>query len=319
MMSALTTERPAAGPLALIRSGRVKAPGSRRREATANQLFLIPIIAVFVVLFLIPLGQSFYWSLTDFTGYSTEVTFIGLENYRQIFTDPSMLAGLSFTLLFAVATTVVITALAIPLAVALNKRFTGRNFVRSIFFFPSVPSLALLGLVWSYILSPLASGVLNQILAAFGAGPIPWLSDSTLARVSVITVAVWSAVGWHAVLYLAYLQSIPADYYEVATIDGASSLQQFRYITLPQLVPAIIVSQFLLITGGLKVFDLPFTLTKGGPGYSTYTITQSIITSGVGQGRYGLASALAVSFTVAVAAISIAQLLLSRRIERSVL
>lgn len=318
-MSALTTERPAAGRLALPRPGRPSRWKVWRGEATANQLFLIPIIAVFVVLFVIPLGQSFYWSFTDFTGYSTDVTFIGLENYRKIFTDPSMLAGLTFTLLFAVATTVAITVLAIPLAIALNKRFTGRNFVRSVFFFPSVPSLALLGLVWSYILSPLASGVLNQTLAAFGAGPIPWLADATLARVSVITVAVWSAVGWHAVLYLAYLQSIPADYYEVATIDGASSFQQFRYITLPQLIPAIIVSQFLLITGGLKVFDLPFTLTKGGPGYSTYTITQSIITSGVGQGKYGLASALAVTFTVAVAAISIGQLLLSRRIERRVL
>nr|WP_255421972.1 sugar ABC transporter permease [Tessaracoccus sp. MC1627] len=212
-----------------------------------------------------------------------------------------------------------ISALAIPLAVALNRRFTGRNLVRSVFFFPSVPSLALLGLVWGYILSPLGAGVLNQVLAAFGAGPVPWLSDSTLARVSVIFVAVWSSVGWHAVLYLAYLQSIPTDYYEVATIDGASAFQQFRYITLPQLVPGIIVSQFLLITGGLKVFDLPFTLTKGGPGYSTYTITQSIITSGVGQARYGLASALAVTFTVAVAAVSIAQLLVSRRLERSIL
>ncbi|WP_220490675.1 carbohydrate ABC transporter permease [Tessaracoccus sp. MC1627] len=279
----------------------------------------MPITAVFVVLFVIPLGQSFYWSLTDFTGYSTDVTFVGLANYRQIFTDPSMLAGLSFTLVFALSTTLMISALAIPLAVALNRRFTGRNLVRSVFFFPSVPSLALLGLVWGYILSPLGAGVLNQVLAAFGAGPVPWLSDSTLARVSVIFVAVWSSVGWHAVLYLAYLQSIPTDYYEVATIDGASAFQQFRYITLPQLVPGIIVSQFLLITGGLKVFDLPFTLTKGGPGYSTYTITQSIITSGVGQARYGLASALAVTFTVAVAAVSIAQLLVSRRLERSIL
>jgi multiple sugar transport system permease protein/raffinose/stachyose/melibiose transport system permease protein len=308
---------------------RTGAPAVRRRRprfsggwraASANQLFLVPVAAVFIVLFVIPLGQTFYWSLTDFTGYSTDVTFIGLKNYRTILSDPSMLAGLSFTLAFAVGTTVLITAGAIPLAVALDKRFVGRNFTRSMFFFPAIPSMAVLGLVWGYILSPLGSGVLNSVLESlFGVGPVPWLSDSTLAQVSVIVVGVWGGVGWHAMLYLAYLQSIPAEYYEVATIDGASARQQFVHLTLPLLTPAIVVSQFLLMTGGLKVFDLPFTLTNGGPGFATNTITQSIITSGVGQGRYGLASALAVLFTIAVAALSIAQLLVSRRIERSIL
>jgi raffinose/stachyose/melibiose transport system permease protein len=188
-----------------------------------------------------------------------------------------------------------------------------------VFFFPAVPSLAVLGLVWGYILSPLGSGVLNSVLGKlFAVAPIPWLSDATLARGSVIVVAVWCWTGWHAVLYLAYLQSIPGEYYEVATIDGASTLQQFRHITLPLLTPAIVISQFLLMTSGLKVFDLPYTLTRGGPGFATQTITQSIITSGVGQGEYGLASALAVVFTVTVAVLSIGQLLLSRRIERRV-
>jgi multiple sugar transport system permease protein/raffinose/stachyose/melibiose transport system permease protein len=268
----------------------------------------------------IPLGQTAYWSLTDFNGYSAEADFVGLKNYRVIFTDAAMLAGLTFTLLFAVGTTLLVTVIAIPLAVALNRRFAGRNFVRSVFFFPAVPSLAVIGLVWAYILSPLASGVLNSVLAGlFDIAPVPWLSDATLARMSVIVVAIWCWSGWHAVLYLAYLQSIPGEYYEVATIDGASGLQQFRHITLPLLSPAIIISQFLLMTAGLKIFDLPYTLTKGGPGFATQTITQSIITSGVGQGEYGLASALAVVFTVAAAILSLGQLLLSRRVERRIL
>jgi raffinose/stachyose/melibiose transport system permease protein len=289
------------------------------RTFTANQLFLVPVAAVFLVLFVIPLGQTAYWSLTDLGGYSTDVNFVGLANYRVIFSDAAMLGGLTFTLLFAVGTTLLVTIIAVPLAVALNHRFFGRNLVRSVFFFPAVPSLAVLGLVWGYILSPLGSGVLNSVLGKlFDVAPIPWLSDATLARGSVMLVAVWAMAGWHAVLYLAYLQSIPGEYYEVATIDGASSLQQFRHITLPLLTPAIVISQFLLMTGGLKVFDLPYTLTRGGPGFATQTITQSIITSGVGQGEYGLASALAVVFTVAVAILSIGQLLLSRRIERRV-
>ena len=291
---------------------------ARFREMASNQLFVVPVIVVFVVLILIPLYQSVVWSFTDFTGYSTSYNFIGLRNYRILFTDPSMLSGVGFTIFFAVGTTVLTTLIAVPLAIVLNQRFFGRNFVRSVFFFPAIPSMAVLGLVWTYILSPLASGVLNTVLKSVaGIGPVPWLSDSTLAQISVVTVGVWAAAGWHAMIYLAYLQSIPGEYYEVALIDGASGWQRFRFITLPLLTPALAISQFLLLTNGLKVFDLPYTLTHGGPGYATYTITQAIVTTGVGQGSYGISSALAVVFTVVVAIVGTAQILFLRRLERS--
>lgn len=296
--------------------GRPQSRGGWKQLAV-NQAFLLPAIVVFLFLFIVPLGQTFYWSLTDFTGYSPEANFVGFKNYLVILSDPSMLSGLTFTLMFGVGTTFIVTVLAIPLAVQLNKVFFGRNFVRSLWFFPAIPSMAILGLVWRYILSPLESGVLNTGLNdLFGIGPIGWLSDNTLARLSVIVVGVWGATGWHAVLYTAYLQSIPSDIYEVASVDGASPRQQFFGITLPLLTPAIVISSFLLMTGGLKVFDLPYTLTNGGPGFSTYTLTQSIVVSGVSQGRYGLASALAVLFTIAVAILAFGQLALTKMIER---
>ncbi|NYI42814.1 carbohydrate ABC transporter permease [Demequina lutea] len=289
------------------------------RDAAAHQAFLIPIIIVFVVLFLVPLAQSFYWSFTDFNGYSSDVNFVGLANYVKLFTDSSLLAGLTFTLLFAVGITVGVTMIAIPLAVALNKRFFGRNLARSVFFFPAVPSMLVLGLVWAYILSPLDTGALNTVLDKFGGGgPVAWLAATGLARMSVIVVGIWGLAGWHAVLYLAYLQSIPHEYYEAATIDGASGPQQFWKITLPLLTPAIVISQFLLLTHGLKIFDLPFALTGGGPGFATFTITQSIIVTGVSQGHYGLASALAVVFTLTVAVLAISQVTLMRVLERRV-
>ena len=295
-------------------------PGRRRwRASAAHQMFLVPIGIVFIVLFLVPLAQTFYYSLTDASGYSNNMKFVGLANYQRILTDATMLGGLTFTVLYTVATTILITLAAIPLAVVLNRKFFGRNFVRSLFFFPAIPSLAILGLVWGYILSPLASGALNSLLeGVFSIGPFPWLSDDTLARASVIGVALWSSAGWHAVIYLAYLQSIPADYYESATVDGSTRRQQFFHITLPLLTPAVIISQFLLLTSGLRVYDLPFTLTKGGPGFATNTITQSIITNGVAQGRYGLASALSVLFTLSVAILVVVQLLASRRLERRI-
>ncbi|WKK72607.1 sugar ABC transporter permease [Rathayibacter oskolensis] len=294
-----------------------RTPVAAFRELLQVRAFAIPLLIVFAVLFAYPLAQSLYWSFTDFGGYSTEVSFVGLDNYAAIFTDPSMIAGLGFTILFTLGTTVLITVIAIPTAVVLNRAFLGRNFVRSVFFFPSIPSVAILGLVWGFILSPLGSGALNSLLqSTFGVGPVPWLSDSALAQLSVIVVGVWSNAGWHAILYLAYLQSIPADLYEVATVDGASALQKFRHITVPLLTPALTISCLLLMTSGLKVYELPFTLTSGGPGFSTNTITQTIIQNGISQAQFGRASALAVVFMLLVGAIVAVQLILSNRLER---
>jgi raffinose/stachyose/melibiose transport system permease protein len=286
-----------------------------RRRGIESYLFTLPVIVVFVVLFAIPLAYSFYYSLTDFNGYSTEVSFVGFANYATIWQDSSMLSALGFTLIFTVGTTAAITVLAIPLALVLNQKFFGRNLVRSVFFFPSVVSVAILGLVWGFILAPLGTGVINSIIGWFGAQPVAWLAEPSLARLSVIIVAVWGGTGWHAVLYLAYLQAIPSEFYEAASIDGASRRQQFRYMTLPLLTPAITVSQLLLLTGGLKVYDLPYTLTGGGPGFATRTLTQSIIENGIAQGEVGKASALSVVFFLAVGLIIVAQLGLSRRLE----
>lgn len=312
MVNVTTVPSEAATVEASLKPPAVRRFGRRNVEA---YWFTLPIIAVFVVLFLIPMVQSFYYSLTDFNGYTSEMNFIGLENYVTIWNDSSMLSALGFTLLFAIVTTIATTALAIPLALVLNQKFLGRNAVRSIFFFPSVASIAILGLVWGFIFAPIGSGVINSVIGWFGVAPIPWLADPVLAQFSVIVVAIWAGTGWHAILYLAYLQSIPSEFYEAARIDGASRWQEFRHLTLPLLTPAISVSTLLLLTGGLKVYDLPFTLTKGGPGFATRTLTQSIIESGIAQSDVGKASALAVLFLLAVGLIIVAQLAVSRRLE----
>lgn len=307
-------------PTGMVRdAARAEAPRPERRTATLNwspAAFLLPIAAVFVVLYAVPLTQTIYYSFTDFNGFSPNVHLVGLANYRTIFNDSSLLTGLGFTLVFAAATTLLITALAIPLAVALNKKFFGRSLVRSVFFFVGVPSQVILGLVWQYIFSPLNNGALNSVLAKFGLDPVPWLADATIARACVIFVAVWAGVGWHAMLYIAYLQAIPSDLYEQSQVDGASARQQFLHITLPQLVPAVVVSSFLLITGGLKVYDLPYAMTKGGPGFATNTITQSIIVQGLSQSDYGVGSALAVLFTFACLAIILVQLGLAGAVSK---
>lgn len=315
----MTTQTAPAGAVGrgLRRSARPDRP--RRTDnitrVISDNLFLFPIAVVFIVLFLIPIARSALWSFTDYNGFDSDYSFVGLDNYARLFSDASMKAGFTFNLLYAISTTLVVTVLAIPLAVVLNRKFFGRNLVRAAFFFPAIPSIAVLGLVWGFILSPLGGGVINKLLEALGASSIPWLSDPGLARFSVILVGVWGQVGWHAILYLAYLQAIPGELYEVALIDGANARQRFTQITLPLLTPAMTVSQLLLLTGGLKVYDLPFTLTRGGPGYSTYTLTQSIIQRGIAESEYGQASALAVAFMIVIAVIVGAQLMLARRLE----
>lgn len=202
------------------------------RLTRSTDLFFLPVVVVFIVLFAVPLAQSAWWSLTDYSFTNPDPAFVGLDNYARVVTDSSMTAALGFTLMYALGTTALVTVLAIPLALVLNKRFVGKNLVRSVFFFPAIPSIAVLGLVWGFILSPLGSGVINSVLESVaGLGPIPFLSDPVLAQLSVIAVGVWAQLGWHAILYVAYLQAIPGDLYEVAMIDGASANQQFWYIT----------------------------------------------------------------------------------------
>ncbi len=296
---------------------RARVRYSRLLDVLGVQAFLVPLVVIFLGLFLVPIAASIFLSFTNFNGYSFHFNFVGLQNYSAIFSSSQMESGLTFTLLYAVGSTALVTVLAIPLAVVLNRRFVGRNIVRAALFFPAVPSLLVLGLVWTYIFSPISTGVINSVVhTLFGIGPIPWLANDQLAQLSVILVGVWAQTGWHAVLYLAYLQSIPSEYYDAAVIDGASARQRFFEVTVPLLAPAMTVSVVLLMTGGLRVYELPLALTQGGPVYSTYTVTQNIVLYGVSQGQYGVGSALSVLFLLLVAGVLLVLLSLLRWRER---
>lgn len=280
------------------------------------QVFLIPILIIYTLFTIYPLIRSFMLSLTNFNGYSTNYDFIGLKNYARLFADNAIVSGISFTILFALATTVLVTLLAIPLALILDQNFFSKNVLRAVFFFPSIPSGLLLAFIWGFIFAPIPSGILNTFLRElFGMSAQPWLSDPLLAKISTIVVAVWATTGWHAVIYLAFLQSISKDFFEAAAIDGASKWQQIRYITIPLLAPAMTVSVLLLITNGLKVYEIPFALTNGGPGFETHTITQVIVLRGISEAQFGLASAISVIFFLIVLVIGFVQFNLMQKRE----
>ena len=154
-----------------------------------------------------------------------------------------------------------------------------------------------------------------MLYGLFGVGPVQWLSEDHLAQLSVIMVGVWAQVGWHAVLYLGYLQSIPHDYEDAALVDGASAVRRFFAITVPLLAPAMTVSVVLLMVSGLRVYELPLALTNGGPVYSTYTVTQNILLYGVSDGKFGEGSALSVVFLALVIVVLLGSLAVLRHRE----
>ncbi|MBS6677345.1 MAG: sugar ABC transporter permease [Clostridiales bacterium] len=279
-------------------------------------MFIIPAFIVYTVLTVYPLIQTLGLSFTNWDGYSMDnLKFIGLENYRDLFGDRAMKSALINTCFYSIVFPVIVTILAIPLSLALNSKMKTRNFQRAVFFFPSVPSAIILGYLWTYILAPTSTGILNKALGIFGIKPVLWLANPKWAMFSVIFVGVWSAVGWHACIYLAQLQSIPQEYYEAAVVDGASPWQKFRYITFPMLSSAMTVSVLLLLVNAMKMFDLPFALTNGGPGTSTTMISQIIIKSGFVEKNYGKATAMSAVFFIFITIVSIVQLTSMKRRE----
>ncbi len=270
--------------------------------------FVLPAFLVYTVLMLYPMLQAVGLSFTDWKGVTFEnLHFVGLKNYLDVFSDKQIIISITNTVVYAIAVPIAVTILAIPLSVALNSKMKTSNIQRAAFFFPSVPSALVLGFLWSYIMSPLDYGLLNRMVTGLGFDPVLWLADPKMAMVSVIVVTVWSQLGWHACIYLAQLQSVSEDLYEAARIDGANTLQLFFRITVPQLKPAMVTSVMLLMISSLKVFDLPFALTGGGPGYATTMISQVIIQRGFVDKMYGRSMAAAIVFFLFVAFITVIQ------------
>lgn len=300
----------------LGRLARTQSPYlTRWRRNVPFSVFILPALIVYSVAVILPLIQTFRYSFTNYDGLRDEYDFVGLENYRKTLSSEQLIEPFIRTMGFSLVVPLLVTVIAIPLAVVLNGRFKTRNFQRASFFFPSVLSALFLGYSWTFILSSSKYGMINALLEQFGFDRQLLLADSDLAMWLIVLVVVWSQVGWHACLYLANLQTIDPALLEAADIDGASAFQRFRFITLPHLAPAMTVSVALLILGSLKVFDLPLAMTEGGPGRSTILMTQSIIIQGLSSSRIGLASAMSFLFFLVIAVVTFTQVTLMSRQE----
>lgn len=275
-----------------------------------------PATIVFIAMFVIPMILAFVLSLTDWNGYGLTFDFIGFQNYVDAFSSPRSLDAAIFTGVLAVVGTVLCNALGLGLAVLISGSGPLNTFARTVFFYPYIISALVIGFLWSTLLAP--QGVVNSLFAQLGLPAMPFLTDPTFAKGAVIFTVVWSHFGFNMILYIAGLKSIPAEYYEAATVDGAGRWMQFRNITIPLLAPVVTVNLVLSLVGFLKVYDVVLSLTAGGPAGSTQTIVFQILNDSFINGKLGLGAAQAVVLLIVTAILGLGVTLSRRSAEKKV-
>ena len=252
-----------------------------------NAWFIAPLLVVFATLFVIPMFISFFFSLTIWNLF--DFRFAGLYNFKTFFSEYSLNIGIRNTLIYSIMTSGLKVIIALALAVLLTSPIKSKNAVRSIVFFPNLVSTVAVGITFTSLMHP-TKGLFNIMLAKIGLEGPYWLGNPDLALFSVIGTDVWKGLSVATVIYIAGLQAIPETYYEAASIDGASTWHRFKFITFPLVRSSMNSVIILSFIGGIRSFELIWTMTRGGPGFATDTLA-SIIYKQYAMGFFGLSTA----------------------------
>jgi ABC-type sugar transport system permease subunit len=290
-----------------------------RKQARRNTLigwtFILPNFLGFLAFTLIPVTAAFALSFMEWTAF-TAPRWVGLENFQRMFQSDTFWVALRNTVVYALGHVPLTMALALLLAMLLNRKLKGIGFFRVAIFFPYITSLVAVAVVWNMLFSP-DTGPINQFLNSIGiAEPPGWTSSSDWAMPAVIITSVWRDMGYYMVLYLAGLQAIPSELYEAAEVDGASAWQRFWNVTIPSLRPTTFFVVVMLTVSSFKVFDLIVVMTNGGPGRSTTVLSQLIYQEGIGEGKFGYSSAISLVLFVIVLTVTVLQFKIQQRRER---
>jgi raffinose/stachyose/melibiose transport system permease protein len=248
--------------------------------------FYLPAAVVFGVFFVVPTALAFYFSLTRWSLF--DATFIGLDNYATFLSDPQLTAGLRNTIIYAVMTSGLKVIISLPLAMLLTSSIRLKGLLRGIIFFPVLVSTVAVGITFATLMQP-SIGLINTALGSLGLPKPDWLGNPSLALFSVALVDVWKGVGIATVIFIAGIMSIPLDYFEAARLEGETWVK-FRYVILPLARNATFTVILLSFIGGLRSFDLIWTMTHGGPGFASDVLT-SVIYKEYQAGFYGLSTA----------------------------
>lgn len=248
---------------------------------------ILPLGIIYGFFYLLPTVLSFFFSLTTWT--LDKYRFVGLANFETFFTEPYLSISVKNTVIFALLSCMGKTGLGFLTAVYLEGRRKMKDTMLSFVYFPHLLCPLAIGLAFSSLMHP-TDGVLNGILACAGIDGPDWLGDSRIALYSVIFADVWKDLGVAVIIFIAGIRAIPKQYFEAARMDGAGGWQQFRYITLPLSRPSLHTVMILSLIGGMRTFDMIWSMTKGGPGYDTDVLASAIYKQYAG-GYYGLATA----------------------------
>ena len=267
-------------------------------------IFILPALVIYLIFSIAPFLYTIFYSFTDYTDMNpVNLHFVGLKNYIKVFETPLMLTAIKNSVIYAILLTGFQTVLGLPLAVILNKKLKTRNLLRAVFFFPAVFSSLIIGYLWNFIMSSSDFGLINNLLHQLGMDTVNFFTSDN-ALYSVVLTQIWQWTGWGMVIYLANLQSISPDLYEAADIDGATGIQKFFRVTLPLMCPSVKIIVVTGLIGGMKVFDIIYSMTSGGPGDATQTVMMVMMKKGISDGFYSTGSAFGVCFFVIVLLIS---------------
>lgn len=275
-------------------------------------LFCLPALILLLIFFVVPVVQSLILSVTDQYGLRQTHNFIGLANFFEAFTDKSFLRSIGATFQLTVLATVLGNILALTLALVLDSRLRFRNTLRAVFFIPNIMSLLIVGYIWRFVYT---NGFV-EIVRLFTGKTIALLGQPHMVIPAIAVVAVWNSAGYFMIIYIAALQSISEDIIEAARIDGASPAQTFFHVKLPMIFPTITTCLILSVAMHLKTFELPYTMTAGGPAGTSTTMVLKIYHTAFNANRTGYATAQSTILFLIIAGISWIIALYSKRKEK---
>lgn len=284
------------------------------RKGLVYLAFVGPAFLFFFVIQIIPFIMGVYYSFTSWNGVSSVIDWVGLENYRKIFTsDPNFFQSFLFTTKFMLAAVVISNVLGLSFALLLTSALKSRNLLRTVFFIPNVIGGLLLGFIWQFIFVKGFASIGNMTGWAFFKQP--WLGDETTAFWGIVIVFAWQISGYMMVIYIAALQGVDSTLIEAARIDGASNWTLLTRIIIPLILPAFTICFFLTISMAFKIFDLNLSLTGGGPFNSTQSVAINIYQEAFQNNRYGLGTAKSILFFLVVAVFTTVQVWMTKKRE----
>ena len=282
---------------------------ARKRNLVAYS-FIAPNFIGFAVFTLGPIVLALLMSFAEWDG-SNAMKFVGFQNFVNIFKDDRFIASLKNTIVYSIFTVPITLVMALGLAILLNQKIKGRDFFRTVAFFPYVASLVAVAAVWNMLFTPAKGGIVNQILMnVFHAAPLKWAASSSTVMLTIIMFSVWKNMGYYMVIYLAGLQGISEDLYEAAALDGATSMQKFIHITIPQLRPTTFFVTIMLTINCFKVYDIVYMLAGGSNGVvnkSAIVLVYYIYEEALRNWKLGQASASALVLFAIVLVVTIIQ------------